>query len=293
MAWSQRSPYLYVNDQAPIGLQYNQTTLVWETVFLDENQNKFVPLSDLFSNPVAPLPVPTNGTDLTLTGFLSAGGRVQAGTHFRAPNDTNPATPVYSITGATDKGIYPTTNGIGFAVGGSRVGEFQSWGGGFTGNVIQLQNSTNTFDQSNATSGSYSDVNSAVATPWEVTITPRYTNSKIIIMYSINFYITTSTASAYAGFRIDRKIGAGAYSNIYENQRDNTGPYMYGQSVGGASSSTMYTQGTILYIDQPNTTSIVTYKLLYRPYSGTSMGMNISQTQSNGKSYCILQEVQQ
>lgn len=123
MSWSQRSPYLYVNDQAPIGLQYNQTTLVWETIFLDENQNKFVPLSDLFSNPVAPLPTPTTGTDLTLTGFLSAGGRVQAGTHFRAPNDPSTATPVYSFTGATNKGIIPTANGIGFVVNGTLIEE--------------------------------------------------------------------------------------------------------------------------------------------------------------------------
>lgn len=123
MAWSQRSPFLYVNDQAPIGLQYNQTTSVWETVFLDENQNKFVPLSDLFSNPVAPIPSPTTGTDLTLTGFLSAGGRVQAGTHFRAPNDPTLASPVYSFTGATNKGIVPTANGIGFVVNGTLVEE--------------------------------------------------------------------------------------------------------------------------------------------------------------------------
>lgn len=190
MAWSQRSPFLYVNDQAPIGLQYNQTTLVWETIFLDENQNKFVPLSDLFSNPVAPLPIPTNGTDLTLTGFLSAGTSVSsgtlisAGTHFRAPNNTNPATPVYSITGATDKGIYPTTNGIGFAVGGSRVGEFQSWGGGFLNNICNFVNVIGTTDYSGI-SGTISDLTT--------TYTPKFSNSLLLIQSEVSW---NSTASA-------------------------------------------------------------------------------------------------
>jgi microcystin-dependent protein len=128
MSWSKRSENLYVNDQAPIGLQYNSTTAIWETVFLDENQNKFVPFDDIFSNPVYPLPTPTTGTNLTLSGFLQAGGRVSAGTHFRAPDDPNPATPVYSFTGATDKGIISTANGVGLVVGGNLILEITSSG---------------------------------------------------------------------------------------------------------------------------------------------------------------------
>lgn len=205
--------------------------------------------------------------------------------------------PSLTPSGDTNTGIYSIGSDImGFAANGSRVGEFGSGYGGFTGNVIQLQNSTNTFNQNNTTTGSYSDVNSASSTPWEITITPRYTNSKIIIFYVINFtvYGPVLAGSAYAGFRIDRKIGAGAYSNIYENQRDANGAYNFGTNSSVASTLSIFANAILMYVDSPNTTSTCTYKLLSMPYNtGHGIVINVSASNINGKSYVTVQEVQQ
>lgn len=269
MSWSQRSQYLYVNDQAPVGLQYNQTTGIWETIFLDENQNKFASLADIFNNPVAPLPVQTTGTDLTLSGFLSAGARVQAGTHFRAPNDPTATTPVYGFTGATDKGMYPTANGLGFAVGGTRIGEVQSWGGGFTGNVIQVLNFSNSYAHTITNSSNWnSSILSAASTDWEVSITPKYTTSKILVLYSIMSEVQGGTNS-YTGIKISRKIGSGSYSEILVVTERQFG--FASGSVAGAYSAN---QCTYNYFDSPNTTSSISYKFPCRVNSGTTNYIN-------------------
>lgn len=110
----------------------------------------------------------------------------------------------------------------------------------------------------------------------------------------MNFVISVSGASTYGGFAFARKIGSGAYTTIYESTRDSNGPYQYGHSTGGASSQAHYTQGFLIYIDQPNTISTCTYKIMSRPYaSGYVLTTNLAGGQFTGSSYCILQEVQQ
>lgn len=220
------------------------------------------------------------GANVTATGtILTANGSVTA--PFIAPSG-DPNTGLYVIS--ADK--------IGIAANGARVGEWGAGYGGFTGNVIQVVTSTSTYAHT-ISGNALTDIKSGATTTWEVTITPRYNNSRIIIIGSIGLYTTRSGADVYISLLIDRKIGSGSYSNIYKGIEDVNGGYNYGIGAGGASSSSFYNQCIFIYEDLPATTSQLTYKFPIKPYYANQSTL-ISSSSTNGanKSYIYLIEVQ-
>lgn len=234
------------------------------------------------------------GTDVNVGGILNVTGDTNL-TGKALTGDGVVGTPSHSFISDPDSGLYRIANNrIGFSANGIRQGEFGDGYGGFIGNIIQVINSTNSHSQSTTNNANWNtDVLSAIGVPWEISITPKYVNSKIKIQLLLNVSITTA-GSSYFGISIWRKIGAGTYTQIQIPQVDANGAYEFGIGVGGGSSTTMYLNSSKLFIDSPNSTGLVTYKFSIRTYtSSTNLTTNVPGTVSLGKSYCTIEEVQQ
>tara|TARA_B100001989_G_C24194206_1_gene295152 strand:- start:43 stop:564 length:522 start_codon:yes stop_codon:yes gene_type:complete len=137
-------------------------------------------------------------------------------------------------------------------------------GGG--GGVIQVKTVTKT-DKFITASQTPVDI-----TGFSVAITPKFSTSKILVMYSLN----VSGNSGYGSFRLardnDNTILIGDASG---NQERST----YGTYV--SSSNIQNVSGTVL--DSPSTTSAVTYKMqAYNPYSSSYLtAINYQQGDAN------------
>ncbi len=127
------------------------------------------------------------------------------------------------------------------------------------GAVIQSVYSANSYQTIN-NGTSYQDILSALATPWEISITPKSSTSVINLMANFQANLQRSTNGAFCGIRIQRKIGAGAYSTIFTPVTDSTGAFDYGMVAVGASSIVLISRYQLLIRDAPSTTSTVTYK---------------------------------
>lgn len=140
------------------------------------------------------------GTEVLLLGAGGGTGATFAGgvniTGNAAVGDGTVGTPGLHFVSDTDNGFYRIgTNQVGISAAGARVGEFGSGYGGFIGNVIQVQSAIKTDSFSSTPSaGNYTDV-----TGLAVTITPKYSNSKILIICSI-----TGASANQCYLRIDR-----------------------------------------------------------------------------------------
>lgn len=175
------------------------------------------------------------------------------------------------ITGDT---IQPTLgsnitvpDAMGINVGNTRVGQIGAGYGGFTGNIIQvLQTSIDT--QLSTGSTSYQPI-----TGLSVSITPKYSNSKILIRFKLN--ASNSTTSALNAYQIVR--GSTAVGNGNVENRTKCHSAVRG-SVGDANSSFVVSGE---FLDSPNTTSATTYKMEWLVDSGTGY---INRDYSNGNS---------
>ncbi len=92
--------------------------------------------------------------------------------------------------------------------------------------------------QNISTSTTYADVLKSGST-WEVSITPKISSSKIAITANIAYFI--GRASEYAGFgvKIQKKVGAGAYSDLYL-PITSTAPFDAFTNIGGATQVEQY-----------------------------------------------------
>ena len=125
-----------------------------------------------------------------------------------------------------------------------------------TGKVLQVVSSidnTNTSVMS-TTSSSYVDMGS----PYSVTLTPAATTSKIIVQAVVPAHFTDGT-DYKSEFSFYRDIGGGGYSAVLTNNNGMS------QSQG-----TQNVQYNFQIIDEPSTTSAVTYKLYWKVASGTT-----------------------
>jgi len=137
-----------------------------------------------------------------------------------------------------------------------------------TGSVIQVVNMT---DGTNNTSSSNSWAESTIT----LNITPQYSTSKILVQ--VHIVGTNKSNSTYIGLRLLR-VNPNAMLSHFENQ------FMYNAGTGQESGG-----GTgITYLDSPNSTNALTYKVQFRS------GENISNAQFNvgGISSMTLQEIQ-
>ena len=147
-----------------------------------------------------------------------------------------------------------------------------STGGG--GGIVQVQMGVTT-SQSTTTSGNWD------ATALSVTITPKFSTSKIFIMCSggMNGPAGGGT-SCHIGYKIYRSIGGGSYA---ETESSSGGQSQY---YGGPNE---YNTLSINYLDSPSTTSAVTYKLYQKSIAGGSTA-SVNRN-SNNQTQMIAMEV--
>jgi hypothetical protein len=146
------------------------------------------------------------------------------------------------------------------------------------GKIGQVITQSQTASQS-ISSGSYT------ATTTGTAITPSATSSKIYVAISMQVQTYSSGGnSARGSLRVYRDIGGAGYSAVY--------PTADIINVGGTYDSSnpelsTFNRVNFLFLDSPNTTSAVNYKV----YGKNSGGSNITISNSNGDSTINLFEV--
>ena len=146
------------------------------------------------------------------------------------------------------------------------------------GKIGQVITQSQTASQS-ISSGSYT------ATTTGTAITPSVTSSKIYVAISMQVQTYSSGGnSARGSLRVYRDIGGAGYSAVY--------PTADIINVGGTYDSSnpelsTFNRVNFLFLDSPNTTSAVNYKV----YGKNSGGSNITISNSNGDSTINLFEV--
>ena len=128
------------------------------------------------------------------------------------------------------------------------------------GTPLQLQNVQSQFSYQEVTTTSYVEV-----TNMSVTITPKFASSKIRISSQVSWWLTTDAAN-YMFLTYYRSIGGSGYSNLAD---DTTYDAMQFYAPAGKN-ATLNNCAILHFIDTPNTTSAVTYKLYCRKYDGTN-----------------------
>ena len=139
-----------------------------------------------------------------------------------------------------------------------------------SGTPIQLQTTQGNFSYQEISSTSMVEV-----TDMNVTITPKFASSKILVSLQTAWWLTTD-ANNYLITTIYRSIGGASFSNLAV---DNT--YDALRFHAPARNATLTDVCNIDYIDTPNTTSAVVYKFYARRYDSTNnVRIKYSQTSS-------------
>ena len=146
-------------------------------------------------------------------------------------------------------------------------------GGG--GGIIQVKqtvdNTTETITDTN-----YNDAGSL-----SVSITPKFSSSKILIMATTNVQTFRNNQETTGGLRLLRDS-----TEIIEY------PYAFVLECGTSTNGRIFynTNHSATYLDSPNTTSAVTYKVQLKVY-GTSNNNRLSYNQNSSKSTITVMEV--
>lgn len=147
------------------------------------------------------------------------------------------------------------------------------------GHVIQVVQGTPFTGNFSTTSASWT------ATTLEVSITPSATNSKVMVQFTgvIRCY-NTSGNNAQGAWRIYRKIGSGSYAQLGLHQMTHRA-YDYGGS-GLINDIPFHFQ----YLDDPQTTSAVSYKVYASKEAGSQIELN---PDGQDESYAFAMEIAQ
>ena len=126
------------------------------------------------------------------------------------------------------------------------------------GKVLQVQSA---FKSDTDSTTSTSDV---AISGLSLTLTPASTSSKVLVQFDVG--TMGNHGSAHMFYTVYRSIGGGGYSAIGQG----TGGGSYNYAAGTyASSSNNYDAVGHCFLDSPNTTSEITYKLYFRSSSGS------------------------
>ena len=128
---------------------------------------------------------------------------------------------------------------------------------GGVGKIGQVVSVTHTADQT-STSTSFADV-----TNLNASITPSATTSKILVLTDIEFYVAGSSQGINGFLKVVRGSTDIVQRRSQSYSQDGTG-VEYENQVSFA------------YLDSPNTTSQVTYKIQFRLGAGSSVSINHS-----------------
>jgi hypothetical protein len=126
------------------------------------------------------------------------------------------------------------------------------------------------------------------------TITPRLASNRILVNFCPSYEVVQDTV-----FKLYRSIGGGADVDIATNVNDAN--YWSGWTHPGydADNSTTPRTASLWFLDSPNTTSAVTYKLMIQSSGSGGTNFNLNRTisstgttnQENGISQVFLQEI--
>tara|TARA_B100002019_G_C20942066_1_gene437313 strand:+ start:44 stop:574 length:531 start_codon:yes stop_codon:yes gene_type:complete len=119
-------------------------------------------------------------------------------------------------------------------------------------------------------------------------ITPRFANSKILVLVNLRVYISGGGLDTGACFTIQRKIGSGTYS-VLEGSVDainNQQFYIFNSNSGSELSSTF--SDTVF--DSPGTNSEV---VRYQVFCSANSGGTVNLTSSTSNHYITLMEIRQ
>jgi len=124
------------------------------------------------------------------------------------------------------------------------------------GHVIQVQSTTNTSEISTAS-------NTLVASGFKLSITPKFTSSKVLVILDIHAWVDQGSNT--------NKIGKYA---IQLNSQSNAvvASKRFGVNFGGggtAGSQDVGGQITLTYVDSPNSTSAQEYELIFGRWNST------------------------
>ena len=101
-----------------------------------------------------------------------------------------------------------------------------------------------------------------------ITIKPSSLSSKIIFEYNLQIWVRAASASScFCGVRVKR--GSNVIYTPHTPSGGALGSPEYGLSIGGASSSSLWTRGSLKLLDTPGSTSNVTYTLEATLYATT------------------------
>lgn len=268
MTWIKQSDELYINDQTFFSLE--KIDGIWYVINNKDNF-KSIPFTDIFNNPV--FPIDLSNVDLIVKSLVSTGAisgnslditNTATAKHFRGEAANTPATPALSFQTDLDTGLYRISdNVVGFSANGARQGEFGVGYGGFTGNIIQAQfgsvstpiNTTNTSFQS---------------TGLNVSITPKYINSKILIFGNCQGVYSSSN---YVSLRLVRDGNQIYYIQDLQSSARNS-------TVGFS------------FIESPSSISSLNYAIQYKAYSAGTAYFN-DWGANNVLSTIIAMEIQQ
>ena len=138
---------------------------------------------------------------------------------------------------------------------------------GMSGGIIQVKSATKTDTQSISGTGSSADI-----TGLSVSITPTRSDSKILVMYSVN---AGSTEGGYNGalnlFRDSTQIYLG---DAASNRARVSNLISISNTGGGTDYNMVHLSGH--HLDSPSTTSATTYKLQLKNLSSESLYINQS-----------------
>ena len=149
------------------------------------------------------------------------------------------------------------------------------------GHVVQAVQATSTTYLEISTSGSWYDAGAVV------TITPTAASSKVLILNSATG-IHNPTSSGSIACRILRNVNSGGWNTVSHRAR---------QGYGGSSLGTYYSVNwDYNYLDSPNTTSSVQYKIQIHMEAGGNLRYNStdnSYSPNTSESSLIVMEIAQ
>ena len=147
------------------------------------------------------------------------------------------------------------------------------------GSSVQLvRNQVNQGSHANSDSSSYFTIGNSV-----VTITPKYSNSLIRLMFSM--YLHIQTGSPYYAYTVFRAISGGSTTNL----GDGSGGQFGMIAEGADTTDNGYRRFHLECYDAPATTSAITYTLQFKK----TQGSNGLYAHSGGRQEYIAEEIAQ
>lgn len=190
-----------------------------------------------------------SGTALTLTAATTSSDDMYCVYLGRAVGTINPAS---GSVGTGELSATGTKNSTTFLRGDNTFAVPTD-----NGKILQVQSA---FKSDTASTTSTSDV---AITGLSLTLTPSATSSKVLVMFDVG--TMGNNYNAHMFFTAYRDIGGGGYNAIGQG----TGGGSYNYAAGSYAANGYYHTVGHNFLDSPNTTSEITYKLYFRGSSGS------------------------